>query len=188
MRLFSVGILGCGMISKTYAADIQAFYPQLRLAACADVLPESARCLAALFGIPKVCTPDELLDGSEAEIVINLTPPQAHAELNRRIILAGKHLFSEKPFAQTVQQAQELVSLAEEMHVQAGCAPDTFLWSGLQSVRYYLDSGLIGTPFFVTANMTTFGVETWHANPENSGFSSAKSSGRQTSFASANWG
>lgn len=49
MRLFSVGILGCGMISKTYAADIQAFYPQLRLAACADVLPESARCLNVFF-------------------------------------------------------------------------------------------------------------------------------------------
>ena len=37
------------MISKTYAADIQAFYPQLRLAACADVLPESARCLNVFF-------------------------------------------------------------------------------------------------------------------------------------------
>ena len=49
--------------------------------------------------------------------------------------------------------------------MQVGCAPDTFLASGLQSMRYYLDAGLIGRPFFVTANMTGAGVETWHPNP-----------------------
>ncbi len=45
------------------------------------------------------------------------------------------------------------------------CAPDTFLASGLQSVRFYLDAGIIGKPFFATANMTNFGVETWHPKP-----------------------
>ena len=44
------------------------------------------------------------------EIIVNLTPPQVHEELNRRILEAGKHLFSEKPFAQTVREARELVT------------------------------------------------------------------------------
>ena len=165
MRIFQIGILGCGVISRTYAADIQAFYPQLKIAACADILPASARKLAEEFRIPRACTPEEMLADDSLEIIINLTPPQFHVSLNRQIIEAGKHLFSEKPFAQTTKEAEELVSLAAERGVRVGCAPDTFLASGLQSVRYYLDAGLIGRPFFVTANMTSFGPETWHPNP-----------------------
>ena len=166
MRSFNVGILGCGVISRTYAGDILRFFPQLRIAACADLSPAAAGTLAKEFDIPKAYgSMEELLEDPEIEIVVNLTPPQAHTVLNRRIIEAGKHLFSEKPFSQTVADAEALLVLAEEKGVQVGCAPDTFLSSGLQSVRYYLDSGLIGKPFFATANMTTFGVETWHPNP-----------------------
>lgn len=165
MKDHSIGILGCGVISRTYAADIKAFYRKLHISACADVLPESAKKLAEEFGIPKACTPEELLADREIEIVVNLTPPQFHVELNRKIIAAGKHLFSEKPFAQTVREAEELAALAAEKGVMIGSAPDTFLASGLQSMRYYLDAGLIGKPFFLTANMTTFGAETWHPNP-----------------------
>ena len=165
MRKFNVGILGCGVISRTYAADIQAFYPCLNIAACADVQKEAAQKLAAEFHIPAAYTPEELLRDKTIEIVIDLTPPQLHVELNRQILQAGKHLFSEKPFAQTAREAEELVRLAEEKKLLVGSAPDTFLSSGLQSVRYYLDAGLIGKPFFVTANMTSFGPETWHPNP-----------------------
>ena len=165
MKKFNVGILGCGVISRTYVADIQTFYPRLSIIACADVQAEAARKLAKEFHIPSACTPEELLGNSAVEIVVNLTPPQFHEEVNRKVIQAGKHLFSEKPFAHSAREAEELVALAVENHVLTGSAPDTFMQSGLQSVRYYLDAGLIGKPFFVTANMSGFGVETWHPNP-----------------------
>ncbi|MGX8704980.1 MAG: Gfo/Idh/MocA family protein [bacterium] len=166
MRKFNVGVLGCGVISRTYVSDIQAFYPQLNIVACADVSLELAEKLAREFGVPKACVTEELLRDEAIEIVLNLTPPQFHVALDRQIIAAGKHLFSEKPFAPTASEAREILKLAEDARVRVGCAPDTFLSSGLQSVRWYLDSGLIGRPFFVTANMTTFGPETWHPNPE----------------------
>lgn len=166
MRRFNVGVLGCGVISRTYVSDIQAFYPQLNIVACADVSLGLAERLAHEFNIPRACVTEELLRDDAVEIVLNLTPPQFHVALDRQIIAAGKHLFSEKPFAHTVAEAREVLALAEQAGVRVGCAPDTFLSSGLQSVRWYLDSGLIGRPFFVTANMTTFGVETWHPNPE----------------------
>ena len=165
MSILNVGILGCGVISRTYAGDILRFFPQLKLSACADLEIALAEKLAEEFGIPKACVTEELLADPGIDIIINLTPPQAHTVLNRRIIEAGKHLFSEKPFAQTTDEAKGLLALADEKRVQVGCAPDTFLSSGLQSVRYYLDGGIIGKPFFATANMTTFGAETWHPNP-----------------------
>lgn len=165
MRIFKIGILGSGVISRTYLADIKAFYKKLEVIACADINVELAQKLAAEFGIEKAYSPEQLLSDDEVEIIINLTPPQFHVELGKRIISAGKHLFSEKPFAPSLAAAQEVLDLAAARGVKVGCAPDTFLASGLQSLRYYLDAGLIGKPFFVTANMTTFGVETWHPNP-----------------------
>ncbi len=165
MRIFKIGILGAGVISRTYLADIKAFYKNLEVIACADIDVELSQKLASEFGIKKAYTSEELLKDDEVEIVINLTPPQFHVELNKQIIAAGKHLFSEKPFAPNLVAAKEVLDLADAKGVKVGCAPDTFLASGLQSLRYYLDANLIGKPFFVTANMTTFGVETWHPNP-----------------------
>ena len=165
LKQTNVGILGCGYISRTYAGDIRDFFPQLKVLACADVTLPLAEKLAKEFGIPQPCLTEELLQNPDVEIIVNLTPPQVHEELNRRILESGKHLFSEKPFAQSAETAQELLALADSKGLKVGGAPDTFLSSGLQSVRYYLDAGIIGRPFMLTGNMTTFGVETWHPNP-----------------------
>lgn len=94
MRIFKIGILGCGIISRTYLADIKAFYKNLEVIACADIDVQLSQKLASEFGIKKAYTPEELLNDDEVEIVINLTPPQFHVELGKQIITAGKHLFS----------------------------------------------------------------------------------------------
>ena len=107
MAVCKVGILGCGNISSTYVADIQRFYKDLQIVACANRSPEKAQALAEQFGIPKACTPEELLQDPEVELVINLTPPQSHVELNKQILAAGKHLFSEKPFAPTLDRQRK---------------------------------------------------------------------------------
>ncbi len=165
MRKFRIGILGCGVISNTYISDIQHFYKDLLITACADVVPEVAMAQADKYGIAACSTPEELLADSSLDIIVNLTPPAFHPAVNRRIIEAGKHLFCEKPFAPSLKEAREILDLADQSGIRVGCAPDTFLSSGLQSMRFYLDAGLIGEPFFVAANLTDFGVATWHPTP-----------------------
>jgi len=147
LRIFKVGILGAGVISRTYLADIKAFYKNLEVIACADIDAGLSQKLASEFGIKKAYTTEELLNDDEVEIVINLTPPQFHVELGNKFKTAGKHLFSKKPFAPNLKDAKEVLDLANEKGVKVGCAPDTFLASGLQSLRYYLDADLIGKPW-----------------------------------------
>ncbi len=163
--MMRVGIIGSGVISRTYLSDIQHFYRNIEVTACADIDQARAQALADEFHIPKACVTEELLADPDIDIVVNLTPPQLHTAIARQVLESGKHLFSEKPFAPGAVQAAELVKLAEEKGLYIGGAPDTFLASGLQTMRHYLDTGIIGNPFFVTMNMTTFGVETWHPNP-----------------------
>ena len=167
MEQTKIGIIGCGVISNTYIRDIQRFYDKLYICACADVDTKLAAQHAAKYHIPTGCSVDELLSMDEIEIVVNLTPPQFHTEINRKILLAGRHLFCEKPFALTVEDAEEILQLAREKGLAVGSAPDTFMGSSLQTCNKLLRDGWIGKPLYATANMMSGGVETWHPAPAN---------------------
>lgn len=161
-----IGILGCGVISNTYIQEIQRVYAKtLEIAAVADMDSERARGTAEKYQIPEALTAEQLLHHHEIQMIVNLTPPVAHKELNMRILEAGKHLFCEKPFALTVSDAQEIATLAEKKGLLIGAAPDTFLTAPIQSCRKLLEDGWIGKPLYVTANMMSPGVETWHPSP-----------------------
>lgn len=162
-----IGILGCGVISRTYIQEIKRIYPNvLEIAAVADLDQASAKRTAETYEIPKALSPDELLAEPTIELIINLTPPLAHKQLNLKILEAGKHLFCEKPFALTVEDAQEVAALADKKGLYIGAAPDTFLTAPMQSCRKLLEDGWIGKPLYVTANMMSPGVETWHPSPK----------------------
>ena len=81
-----IGILGCGVISRVYVRDMLRLYSgELEIAAVADLHPEAARSLAEEYSLPRVCTPEELLADPDVELIVNLTPPRFHAELNLRL-------------------------------------------------------------------------------------------------------
>lgn len=167
MRKVKIGILGCGVISNTYIKDILRLYPELEIKAVADVDLEKVKAHAQLYHIANAYTVDELLADSEIEIVVNLTPPALHTELNRRILNSGKNVYCEKPFALTLKEAQETCELAAKQNLRIGSAPDTFMGSSLMTCRKLLNTGWIGKPLYVCANMMSSGVETWHAYPFN---------------------
>ncbi|MEN9937688.1 MAG: hypothetical protein RLZZ387_4267 [Chloroflexota bacterium] len=143
-----VGVIGCGMISGIYLKNCtQTFSETLDVVACADLDLELARSRAAEYGVPRACTVDELLADPSIEAVLNLTAPTAHTAVNLRALEAGKHVYAEKPFALTMDDAARVVALAEARGLRFGCAPDTFLGGGLQTCRDLIDSGAIGTPY-----------------------------------------
>lgn len=165
MRKVQIGVIGCGVISQIYLSNITQLYSWLDVRACADIVLETAQKTAQSFGIPKVYTVEELLCDKEIEIVLNLTIPQVHAQINTQALLAGKHVYCEKPLALDMQEVKDLIALAKEKNLLLGCAPDTFLGSALQTCRKVLDDGIIGTPICATANMVNHGMETWHPSP-----------------------
>jgi predicted dehydrogenase len=158
------GIIGCGTISPAYIRGCQAF-DILDVDACADLDMDRARARAEEFGIPTACSVERLLADPAIQIVVNLTTPQAHAEVNLAAIAAGKHVYCEKPLAITRADGQRALAAAMEAGVPVGCAPDTFLGGGIQTCRKLVDDGLIGEPVAATAFMTCHGHESWHPDP-----------------------
>jgi predicted dehydrogenase len=160
----SVGIVGCGVISRRYAQNAAAF-PTFEIVSCADLDPARAEALAAEHGLA-VATVEELIADPDVDVVLNLTPAGAHAAVTRAALAAGKHVYSEKPLAVSVTEAGELVLEAERRGLRLGCAPDTFLSGAYETARRLLDEGAIGAPLSVSAAMLAGGQETWHPDPE----------------------
>ncbi|MEO3948054.1 Gfo/Idh/MocA family oxidoreductase [Gorillibacterium sp. CAU 1737] len=165
MSKIKVGIIGCGNISGIYLENLTGLFANTEVYACADALQERAAAAAAKYGIPHVWQVEELLASDEIQIVLNLTTPASHYELCKRALLAGKHVYTEKPLALVPEHGQELVTLAREKGLLLGCAPDTFLGGGLQTCRKLIDDGFIGDPVAATAFMVCHGHEGWHPDP-----------------------
>jgi predicted dehydrogenase len=142
-----IGLIGCGMISAIYLQNCTRTFAQLEVVACADLVPELAQARAAEYGIPRVCSVEELLADPSIEAVLNLTVPTVHAAVNLQILAAGKHVYTEKPFALSMQDADQVLDYAHAHGLRVGCAPDTFLGGGLQTCRALIDAGAIGIPY-----------------------------------------
>ncbi len=164
-RTINVGIVGCGNISDRYFEGLKPF-EILRIVTCADLDPARAQAKAAQYQIRAAGSVAELLHDPEVEIVVNLTVPKAHAAVNTAALLAGKHVYCEKPFALNSAEGAAVLALAREKKLLVGSAPDTFLGNGIQTARKAIDDGLIGRPFGAMAFMLCHGHEHWHPNPQ----------------------
>lgn len=158
-----IAIVGCGNISDTYFKNCPAF--GLDIVACTDLDMSRAEAKAEQYEITAKPL-NEVFADSSIELIVNLTPPIAHAEVTRAALNAGKHVYSEKPLATSRTDGAQLLELAQSKGLRIGGAPDTFLGGGLQTCRKLIDDGMIGEPVAAVAFMAGRGMEMWHPNPD----------------------
>lgn len=165
MEKMKAGIIGCGNISAVYLENFRN-NPVIQIVACADLVVEHAMKRAKEYNIENVYTVDEMLASPDIELIINLTLPATHAEIDLAALEAGKHVYGEKPFATTLEDGKRVLRLSEEKGLRVGAAPDTFLGSGLQTAKQAIDAGVIGKPIAATCFLMGGGPEGWHPSPE----------------------
>ena len=158
-----VGIIGCGNISDVYVRNAKLFN-DIEIIACSDIIPAAAQRLAHKYSLREMDV-GALLAADDIEIILNLTLPTAHAEVSRAAIAAGKHVYSEKPLATSLQDAVALIEEAEAKGLRVGSAPDTILGAGLQTAKALIDDGCVGQIITGLAAVMTKGMEHWHPNP-----------------------
>ena len=162
---FRVGLVGCGRVSDMYLQTL-AGIAGIEVVACASLDIGESRNKAAEYGITRACLVDDIIEDRTIDCILNLTVPTAHADITRRALNAGKHVYSEKPFVTDMEEGRELLELARERQLKLGNAPDTFLGGRWQTVRRLLDEGCIGRPTGIFAHVGTHGTERHHPNPD----------------------
>lgn len=164
LQPIKIGIIGVGKISGQYFNTISRL-PILQLTAVADLNTDLAAEVAGQQDVRNLSV-DALLNDDDVDLVLNLTIPAAHAEIDLLAIAAGKHVYGEKPLAADFGDGVKIMDAAKAAGVRVGSAPDTVLGTGTQTARKAVDDGLIGTPISAVATMVTPGHERWHPNPD----------------------
>lgn len=165
--MLNIGILGCGEISSHYLkGSTQIFDRWLKVSACSDILIERAQKSAEKYGIAKALAPDQLFEDDTTDLVVNLTVPKVHYELSMRALNAGKHLYTEKPFALTRTEAATLVETADKKGLRIGCAPDTFMAAPFQTGKKLLEDGVIGDIVGINSVCPMRGNEFWRPDAD----------------------
>ena len=161
----NIGLIGCGNIAETYFRA-QDYFNNIKFVACADKFPEVSKKCADQYNI-KSLTVDEIIHDTNVDVILNLTIPQAHFEISKLALEAGKHVYSEKPMSIKYDEAHELVNLAKDNNLYIGNAPDTFLGGGGQVARKFVDDGDIGKVLTGNFIFAFPGVQEFHPNPES---------------------
>ena len=165
--MVKIGIVGVGAISGIYLKNIKEMFKEIEVTGVYDLLSEKAEKAMEEYGVQKKYeSMEELFADKEIDIVLNLTIPFEHYKVTKAALLAGKHVYSEKPLAATLEEGKELVELAKEKNLMLGGAPDTFLGAGIQTCRKLIEDGFIGDLVGAAAFMICRGHERWHPNPE----------------------
>lgn len=144
IKRVKVGVVGCGIISHVYLRNMTRLFRILDVVAVCDLNPDLAQQAAKEYGVPHIMTLEEMAQSPDIELVVNLTGADAHYAIIKKMLLAGKHVYTEKTMTSRLEQAQELVQIANEKHLYLGVAPDTVLGASIQTARWAIDHGLIG--------------------------------------------
>ena len=161
-----IGIVGCGVIAGAYAGWMRQSYPgRLHPVACHDQDPARAASLAQRFGLEVEASLEALLARPDVEIVLNLTNPQSHAAVTLAALAAGCHVYSEKPLALTLGDADRIVQEARRRGLAVAGAPSVMFGAPQRTAWRAVREGRCGVVHEVFMNALTAGHELWHPAP-----------------------
>jgi predicted dehydrogenase len=120
MERTKTGVIGAGTVGKKHAKMYQEL-PDSVLLGIFDTNTGKAQDVAKEIGIIAIDNLDDMIN--EVDAVSIATPSASHYELAKKVIENGKHVLIEKPMSNTVEQARELIDLAEKNNcrIQVGC-------------------------------------------------------------------
>lgn len=149
MRL---GMLGCGYVANMYRLTLP-LHPELQLVGVTDRDESRARTMAGLTSSRVYPALDDMLADDRIELVLNLTNPRCHYETTKKCLEAGKHVFTEKPLAMSLDEARDLVLLAERRGLVLSSAPCTLLNEAAQTLWKAIREQRVGQVRLVYAEM-----------------------------------
>lgn len=177
MNKIKVGVIGMGFIGATHIDTLRRI-TGVDVVAVADANVASAQKIAKEYDIPKVyASADELIQDAEIQVIHNCTPNHLHLEINKKIIEAGKHVFSEKPLATNSKESAEMLeALKAHPDTVAGVNFCYRMNALVQDAKNRIAAGEIGKPYLVHGgylqDFLLYDTDyNWRIEPEYAGLS-----------------
>jgi predicted dehydrogenase len=154
-----VAIIGLGRWARTLTHAVQQS-SKLKIVAAYGVLPEERRTYAVelgdRYGIRVMPDLGSLLSDPQVEGAILTVPNEEHWPVAREVARAGKHVYTEKPIANTVPEALRIVDLQKQHGVTVTVGHSARLMAGIRQIKEAIDAGELGRVTFMEANFSNF--------------------------------
>ena len=122
-KKIKVAVIGCGSVSGVYLPHLSKS-PFVELVSVCDIIFSRAQKRAQEFNVPHQYPHiDQQLAGAPFDLLVTLTDMQEHGRLNKQALQSGKHVWSEKPMANTSKEGKVLLDLAKNKNLRIWGAP-----------------------------------------------------------------
>jgi predicted dehydrogenase len=157
-------LVGCGGISAAWLNSAREI-PDLEVVGLVDLREEAARRRAEEFGLGEAVIGDELgsvLERTSPDVVFNCTVPEAHFSVTLEALESGCHVLSEKPLAESMQEAKKLIAASRGAGKLFAVIQNRRYEAGIRRLRALLESGKLGplttlnTDFYIGAHFGGF--------------------------------
>jgi predicted dehydrogenase len=148
-----VACIGMGWWSDVLADAIKRS-GKLKIAACYTRSEDKRRAFAAKYGCAAAPSYEAILKDRSIDAVINTTPNDAHLETTREAAAAGKHVFLDKPIANTVSEGRAISEACRKAGVVLALGYQRRRESQFRWVRQQIDSGAFGRLVNAEANIS----------------------------------
>jgi len=148
-----VASLGMGWWSDVLADAINRS-GKLKITACYSRSEEKRAAFAAKYGCRAVPSYEAILDDKDIEAVINTTPNGVHLETTRAAADAGKHVFLDKPIANTVSDGRRITEICRKARVVLALGYQRRRESQFRWIKRQIDEGLFGKLVNAEANIS----------------------------------
>jgi len=157
-KALSVGVIGYGYWGPNIVRNFQLQEHSGVSIVCdrrRDALDKVARSYPEL---ELTCDPMQVLRSPDIDVVAVVTPVWTHYELAKAALENGKHVFVEKPFTSTSEQAEELIELAEKKNLKI-MVDHTFLFTGaVRKIKELIDAGELGEIYYYDTTRVNLGL------------------------------
>ncbi|MGB6199009.1 MAG: Gfo/Idh/MocA family oxidoreductase [Candidatus Acidiferrales bacterium] len=156
--MIRVGVIGYGYWGPNIVRNLQGLDSAQAAMVCDRSPAALARLKKAYPNVKAVSDPNEILRSPDIDAVAVITPVWTHYELAKAALENGKHVFIEKPFTSTSEQAEELIELAARKNLTI-MVDYTFLFTGaVRKIRELNDSGSLGDLYYYDSLRINLGL------------------------------
>src|SRR3989442_9400057 len=156
--MIRLGVIGYGYWGPNVVRNFQNL-EEARVVAVCDQNPVALqRAKRAYPDISVTPNSSELVTSTHIDAIAVVTPVWTHFELTKASLKNGKHVFVEKPFTRTAEQAEELIELAARRNLKL-MVDHTFLFTGaVQKIRQFIDDGVLGNLYYYDSTRVNLGL------------------------------
>ena len=150
MKQFRIAIIGCGGISAMHLAAYTAHAERAKIVATCDIIPQRAEQAKQTCGADDAfASVEETIAGADFEVAVVCTPTPVRQQIVAPLAAAGKHIFIEKPLADSIHEAQRMVALCESAGAKMAIDQTFRYYYPFEMARAQIAAGRIGKPISI---------------------------------------